>query len=177
MPSWTHGLNGEDTKTSAESSYTMQLRVPVHSSATAQHKYCPSSAFDVRLGKHFVWCWRDSPFLNCTHLVFDEIIRMGSQEATRPDSDEDCIRIGEFLLQWLCRALGQTEASFQFSKVLVRSGQDSNHAELRPTIYQTRSERSNPWFSNLGYMYSWGYICLSQGVHLLYSRNKLTLET
>jgi len=125
----------------------------------------------------FLGCWRDSPFLNRTHLVFAEIIPMGGQEAPRPDSDEDCIRIGEFLLQPLCRALGQTEASFQFWKVLVRPGRDSNHAELRPTIYQTRSERSNPWVFNLGYMYCWGSICLSQGVHLLHSRNKLTLET
>jgi len=128
----------------------MQLRVLFYSIATAQHKNCLSSVFDDRLGKHFLGCWRDRPFLNRTHLVFAEIIRMGSQEATRPDSDEDCIRIEEFLLQSLCRAFGQTEASFQFSKVLVRLGQDSNHAELRPTIYQTRSERSNPWVPTWG---------------------------
>jgi len=29
---------------------------------------------------------------------------------------------------------------------------------------------------NLGYMYPLGYICLSERVHLLYSRNKLTLR-
>jgi len=29
---------------------------------------------------------------------------------------------------------------------------------------------------NLGYMYPWGYICLSQTVYLLYTRNKLTLR-
>ena len=41
-------------------------------------------------------CWRDRPFLDHTHLVFGEVVPMGRQEATRPDSDEDCIRIGEF---------------------------------------------------------------------------------
>jgi len=29
---------------------------------------------------------------------------------------------------------------------------------------------------NLGYMYPLGYICLSEGLHLLYSRNKLTMR-
>jgi len=46
-------LNGEDPRTSAESSYTMQLRVPLYSSATAQRNNCPSSVFDDCLGKHF----------------------------------------------------------------------------------------------------------------------------
>ena len=35
---------------------------------------------------------------------------------------------------------------------------------------------SNPGVPNLGCMYPWGYICLYEGVHLLYSRNKLTLR-
>jgi len=30
------------------------------------------------------------------HLVFNEVVPMGRQEATRPDSDEDYIHIGEF---------------------------------------------------------------------------------
>jgi len=41
-------------------------------------------------------CKRDRPFLDRTHLVFDEVVPMGRQEATRPDSDKDCIRIGGF---------------------------------------------------------------------------------
>ena len=41
-------------------------------------------------------CWRDCSFLDRTHLVFDEVVPMGRQEATQPDSDKDYIRIGEF---------------------------------------------------------------------------------
>jgi len=33
-----------------------------------------------------------------------------------------------------------------------------------------------PGVPNLRYMYPWGYICLSQEVHLLYNRNKLPLR-
>ena len=32
-------------------------------------------------------CWRDRPFLNRTHLVFVEVVPMGRQEATQPNSD------------------------------------------------------------------------------------------
>jgi len=42
---------------------------------------------------------------------------------------------GVSLLQSLCRALGQTEASYNF-KVLARPGRDSNHAEQRPTSHE-----------------------------------------
>jgi len=57
--------------------------------------------------------WRDRPLLDRTHLVFDEVVPMVRQEATRPDSDlHPHWRVS--LLQSLCRALGQTEASSNF---------------------------------------------------------------
>jgi len=43
--------NDEDTRTLALSSYTTQLRVRNYSSVPAQHKNCPSSAFDDRPGR------------------------------------------------------------------------------------------------------------------------------
>jgi len=64
-------------------------------------------------------------------LVFDEVIPMGRQEATRPDSDEDCIRVGEFpCYSHYAERLVRLKQVPIF-KVLVRPGRDSNHAELR----------------------------------------------
>jgi len=81
-------------------------------------------------------CWRHRPFLDRTHLVFDEVVSMGRQEATRPDSDEDRIRIGEF------PCYSHHAGRLARLKQVPRSwpGRDSNHAEPRPT--GTRSERS-----------------------------------
>jgi len=42
-------------------------------------------------------CRRNRPFVKSTRLFFDEVVSMGRQETTRPDSDEDCIHIGVFL--------------------------------------------------------------------------------
>jgi len=81
-------LNGEDTRTSAESSYTTQLRVQAtthtHSNSTTIVLRVPSTIAGTEI---CLRCWRDRPFLNRTHLVFDEVVPMGRQEATQPNSD------------------------------------------------------------------------------------------
>ena len=70
----------------AESSYTMQLWVQtIHNTRIVLPVASTIAWAEICFG-----CWRDRPFLNRTHLVFDEVIPMGRQQATRPDSDEDC---------------------------------------------------------------------------------------
>ena len=76
----------------AESSYTTQLRVQTMHNT----RIVLPVASTIARAEIFLGCWRDLPFLNRTHFVFDQVIPMGRQKATRPDSDEDCIRIGEF---------------------------------------------------------------------------------
>ena len=76
----------------AESSYTTQLRVQtMHNTRIALPVAWTIAWAEICLG-----CWRDRPFSNRTNFVFDEVIPMVKQWATWPDSDEDCIRIGEF---------------------------------------------------------------------------------
>jgi len=113
---------GQTREHFAESSYTTQLRVQtMHNTRIVLPVASTIARAEI---------WRDRPCLNRTHLVFDEVVPMGRQQATRPGSDEDCIRIERIsLLQSLCRALGQTEASSNLIfKVLARPGRDSNHA-------------------------------------------------
>ena len=68
----------------------------VTSNVPAQHRNClyvPSTIDGVEI---CLGCRRDRPFFDHTHLVFDEVVPMRREETTRPDSDEDCIRIGVF---------------------------------------------------------------------------------
>ena len=146
---WIHGpwrrvrddQNGEDTRTSAERSYTSQLRAQGYSSVTAQHNNCPSRVLSTTgcLG-----CWRDRPFLK-PHLFFDESVPMWMQEAIRPDSDEDCIHIGEFPCY---RHYGERLVKLEqvpVFKVLVWPGWDSNQAELRPTRHERSALTTRPY--------------------------------
>jgi len=81
-------------------------------------------------------CWRDRPFLDRTHLVFDEVVPMGREQATRPDSDEDCIGIGEFpCYSHYAEPLARLK-QVPILKVLVWPGRDSNHVELWPTGHE-----------------------------------------
>jgi len=88
-------LNGVDTRTLAESSYTTQLLVQDYNSATAQHKNRLSSAFDDRQGRDLFRVLKRPPICRPHALVF-EVVPMGKQQAARPDSDEDCTYVGEF---------------------------------------------------------------------------------
>jgi len=61
----------------AESSYTTQLRVQtmqLHNTRIVLPVASTIARAEICLG-----CWRDHPFLNSTHLVFDEVIPMGRQ--------------------------------------------------------------------------------------------------
>ena len=59
----------------AESSYTTQLGVQtMHSTRIVLPVASTIARAEICLG-----CWRDRPFLNRTHLVFDEVIPMGRQ--------------------------------------------------------------------------------------------------
>ena len=88
----------------------------------------------------FLGCWRDSPFLNRTHLVFAEIIPMGGQEAPRPDSDEDCIRIGSFCYSHYAERLARLKQVSNFE----RSWYDRGEIRTMPNydLPSTRQEAS-----------------------------------
>jgi len=125
MLSQRHDLNGEDTRTSAESSYT-QLRVQDYS--TAQHKNCPSSAFDDRPDRYLFRVLKRSPFLNHTHLIFARWEGKKKHDRTTSALEVPC-----------CSHYGECLARLKqvlIFKVLVRSGGHTTH--------QTRSERSIP---------------------------------
>ena len=133
--------NDDDTRTSAESSYTTQSWA-LH--CTHSNNSCPSSAFDDRGAEICLACWRDRPFLDRTHLVFDKVIQMGGQEATRPDSDEDCIGIGEFpCYSHYAESLTRLKQVPIF-KVLLRPGRDSNHVEPQPTRHEAIALPTRP---------------------------------
>jgi len=58
-----------------ESSYTTQFRVQtMHNARIVLPVASTIARAEICLG-----CWRDHPFLNRTHLVFDEVIPMGRQ--------------------------------------------------------------------------------------------------
>jgi len=119
--------NGEDRKTSAESSYITQLRA-LHSNNT-----CPSSAFGYRLDRDL--------------FLFDKVVPLGRQEAIRPDSDEDCIRIGEFpCYSHYAERLARLKQVPIF-KVLVLPSRDPNHVEPRPTGQQASALNTRPHMS------------------------------
>ena len=139
----------------AESSYT--------DSVTAQHKNCPSSGIDDRPGRDLfnLGCWRDRPFLNRTHLVFDEVIPISRQHDRTPSRQHDRTptvgnttgsRQHDRTPTKIASALENFPATVimpsawpDWSKFqLLRSWHDP--AEIRTTrttTYQTWSERSN----------------------------------
>jgi len=79
--------NDEDTRTFCGK--FLYSAIATTDNVTAQHKNCPTSGIDDRPGRDLFRVLKRSPILNRTHLVFDEVIPMGRQWATRPDSDED----------------------------------------------------------------------------------------
>jgi len=85
-----------------------------------------------------------------THLVFNEVVSMGRQEATRQGSDEDCIHIGE--LPCYCHYADRLARLKQLPifKVLVQPGRNSNHAEVRPTRHETSALTIRPRGSTFG---------------------------
>ena len=95
----------------AESSYTTQLRVQTMHNTRIVLPVAPTIArAEICLG-----CWRDRPFLNRTHLVF----RRGYSDGKAVGNTTGLRRRLHppwriSLLQSLCRALGQTEASSNF---------------------------------------------------------------
>ena len=94
----------------------------IASTDNAQHKNCPSSGIDDRPGQRFVWGVEE-----IAHFSKDEAIPVGRQQATRPDSDEDCIRTGEFpCYSHYAERLARLKQVPIF-KVLARPGRDSNH--------------------------------------------------
>ena len=141
MPSRGDYLNSKDTRTSAESSYTTHLRVQDYNSVTLQHKNCRSGTFDDRQGRVFYRVHKRSPISQPHALGLRRGYPMGRQGAARPDSDEDCIRIGELpCYSHYAERLARLELVPIF-KVLLRTGRNSNHAELRPTRYEASAQR------------------------------------
>ena len=96
----------------AESSYTTQLRVQtMHNTRIVLPVASTIARAEICFG-----CWRDRPFLNRTHLVL--IAHFSTARTWKAVGNTTGLRRSLHprwrisLLQSLCRALGQTEASF-----------------------------------------------------------------
>ena len=118
-----HNAIASTSNSTHSNSRTIVLRVPLTMAGT-----------EICFG-----CWRDRPVLDRTHLVVDEVVPMGSQEATRPDSDEDCIRIGEFpCYSHYAERLARPQ-QIPIFKVLIQPC-----AELRPTEHEASALTTRP---------------------------------
>jgi len=85
-------------------------------------------------------CWRDRPFLDRTRLVFDEVVPMGRQEATRPDSDEDSICIGEFpcYSHYAERLARLKQVPILIASYRKYTGHEASALPTRPHVRQTQ---------------------------------------
>ena len=116
-----HGQNDEDTRTFCGKF----LYNAIASTDNAQHKNCPSSGIDNRPGRDLFRVLKRSP-ISQPHTL-RRGYSDGRQQATRPDSDEDCIRIGEFpCYSHYAERLARLKQVPIF-KVLARPGRDSKH--------------------------------------------------
>ena len=122
----------------AESSYTTQLRVQtMHNTWIVLPVASTIARAEICLG-----CWRDHPFLNRTHLVFDEVIPMGSQPSRQHDQTPTKIAsaLENFPAIVIMPSVWPDWSKFQF----LRSWHDlAKIRTTRTTTYQTWSERSN----------------------------------
>ena len=139
------GLNGEDTRTTAESSYTRQLRVQDYSIVTAQHKNCGSRAVDDCPGRDSFRGLKRSPVSQPRALGLQ---RSCSDGKAGSNFDENCIRTGVSLLQLLRQALGllaRDWSKFQFLRSWFDPAEIRNTPpELRPIRHDASAVTTRP---------------------------------
>jgi len=131
----------------AESSYTTQLRVQtMHNTRIVLPVASTIARAEICLG-----CWRDRPFLNHTHLVFDEVIRSRQHDRTPTKISRQHDRTPTKIASAL-----ENFSSFRATVIMPSAWPDWSKFQLlrswhdpaeirttRTTTYQTWSERSN----------------------------------
>ena len=126
--------NDEDTRTfCGEFLYN-----PIASTDNAQHKNCPSSGIDDRPGRDLFRVLKRSP-ISQPHILG---LRRGYSDGKAVGNTTGLRRRLHphwkiSLLQSLCRALGQTEASFNFLGLGTTRPRFEPH-EQRPTRHEAR---------------------------------------